>query len=40
VKSGTKVKEGNQDLRKKQMAKLKQTGKARDAAVLFENFIE
>jgi len=39
VKSGTKVKEGNRDLRKKQMQKLKQTGKARDAAALFENFI-
>jgi len=39
VKSGTKVKEGNRDLRKKQMNKLKQTGKARDAAALFENFI-
>ena len=39
VKSGTKVKAGNRDLRKKQMNKLKQTGKARDAAALFENFI-
>src|SRR5210317_1983904 len=39
VKSGTKVKEGNRDVRKKQMQKLKQTGKARDAAALFENFI-
>lgn len=39
VKSGTKVKEGNRDVRKKQMAKLKQTGKARDAAALFEDFI-
>jgi len=39
VKPGTKVKEGNRDLRKKQMNKLKQTGKARDAAALFENFI-
>jgi hypothetical protein len=39
VKSGTKVKEGNADIRKKQMQKLKQTGKARDAAALFENFI-
>ena len=39
VKSGTKVKEGNRDLRKQQMNKLKQTGKARDAAALFENFI-
>ena len=39
VKAGTKVKEGNSDIRKKQMNKLKQTGKARDAAALFENFI-
>ena len=39
VKSGTKVKTGNADIRKKQMQKLKQTGKARDAAALFENFI-
>jgi len=39
VKSGTKVKEGNSDIRKKQMQKLKQTGRAADAAALFENFI-
>jgi len=39
VKAGTKVKQGNADIRKKQMNKLKQTGKARDAAALFENFI-
>jgi hypothetical protein len=39
VKPGTKVKEGDRDVRKKQMQKLKQTGKARDAAALFENFI-
>ena len=39
VKSGTKVTEGNRDNRKKQMNKLKQTGKVRDAAALFENFI-
>jgi hypothetical protein len=39
VKSGTKVKEGNRDLRKQQLNKLKQTGKVRDAAALFENFI-
>lgn len=39
VKSGTKVKEGNTDIRKKQMSKLKQSGKVRDAAALFENFI-
>ena len=39
VKSGTKVTESNRDNRKKQMNKLKQTGKVRDAAALFENFI-
>ena len=39
VKSGTKVKEGNRDVRKRQMNKLKQSGKVRDAAALFENFI-
>lgn len=39
VKPGTKVKEGDRDVRKKQMQKLKQTGKAADAAALFENFI-
>jgi len=39
VKSGTKVKEGNRDVRKKQMNKLKQTGRVADAAALFENFI-
>ena len=39
VKAGTKVKEANRDVRKKQMNKLKQSGKVRDAAALFENFI-
>lgn len=39
VKAGTKVKEGNRDIRKQQMNKLKQSGKVRDAAALFENFI-
>jgi len=39
VKSGTKVKEGGRDVRKQQMNKLKQSGKVRDAAALFENFI-
>ena len=39
VKSGTKVKAGNRDARKQQMAKLKQTGRAADAAALFEDFI-
>ena len=39
VKPGTKVKEGDRDVRKQQMNKLKQTGRAADAAALFENFI-
>ena len=39
VKAGTKVKEGNRDVRKRQMNKLKQTGRVADAAALFENFI-
>lgn len=39
VKSGTNVKAGNADIRKKQMAKLRQTGKKEDAVALFENFI-
>jgi hypothetical protein len=38
VKSGTKV-TGKPDMQKKQMAKLKQSGRVADAAVLFENFI-
>jgi len=37
--SGPVVKEGNRDIRKQQLNKLKQTGKVRDAAALFENFI-
>ena len=40
VKSGTKVKETNKDVNKKQRTRLRQTGKVRDAAALFENFIE
>lgn len=39
VKSGNKVNPSNRDVRKKKMAKLKQTGKVRDAVALFENFI-
>jgi hypothetical protein len=39
AKAGTKIKEGNADIRKKQMAKLRQTGSKQDAAILFENFI-
>ena len=39
VKSGTNVKQGNQDIRKKQMNKLRESGKVSDAAALFENFI-
>ena len=40
VKPGTKVNESNRDVNKKQRNRLKQTGKVRDAAALFENFIE
>lgn len=39
VKSGTKVKQGTSDVHKKQMAKLRASGKKEDAAALFENFI-
>jgi hypothetical protein len=39
VKSGNKVDPSNRDVRKKNMAKLKQSGKVRDAVALFENFI-
>ena len=39
VKSGNKVDPSNRDVRKRSMAKLKQTGKVRDAVALFENFI-
>ena len=39
VKSGTKVKQSVSDAQKKQMARLRQTGKKEDAAALFENFI-
>ena len=39
VKAGTKVEQGNRDIRKQQLNKLKQTGKVRDAVALFENFI-
>jgi len=39
AKAGTKIKEGNSDIRKKQMAKLRSSGRKEDAAVLFENFI-
>ena len=39
VKSGNKVDPSNRDVRKKNMAKLKQTGRVRDAVALFENFI-
>lgn len=40
VKAGTKVKTQNRDVRKRQMNKLKQSGKVRDAAAIFENFID
>jgi len=39
VKSGTKVKQSVSDAQKKQMSRLRQTGKKEDAAALFENFI-
>jgi hypothetical protein len=39
AKAGTKIKEGNADIRKKQMAKLRSSGRKEDAAILFENFI-
>jgi hypothetical protein len=39
VKSGTKVNQSVSDAQKKQMARLRQTGKKEDAAALFENFI-
>ena len=39
VRSGTQVKQQTSDVRKKQMARLRQSGKKEDAAVLFENFI-
>jgi len=39
VKSGAKVKQNVTDIQKKQLKKLKQTGSARDAAAIFENFI-
>ena len=39
VKSGAKVKQTVTDTQKKQMTRLQQTGDARDAAAIFENFI-
>lgn len=39
VKSGAKVKQNVTDIQKKQMKRLQQTGDARDAAAIFENFI-
>ena len=39
VKSGAKVKQTVTDTQKKQMKRLQQTGDARDAAAIFENFI-
>ena len=40
VKSGAKVKQNVTDIqKKKQLKKLQQTGSARDAAAIFENFI-
>jgi hypothetical protein len=39
VKSGAKVKQNVTDIKRKQLKKLQQTGSARDAAAIFENFI-
>ena len=39
VKGGAKVKQTNTDIKRKQMKRLQETGSARDAAALFENFI-
>jgi len=39
VKSGAKVKQNVTDIQKKQLKRLQQTGSARDAAAIFENFI-
>ena len=39
IKSGAKVKQTVTDTQKKQMKRLQQTGDARDAAAIFENFI-
>mgnify|MGYP003689937775 FL=1 len=39
IKGGAKVKQTNTDIKRKQMKRLQETGTARDAAALFENFI-
>ena len=39
VKGGAKVKQTNTDIKRKQMKRLQETGTARDAAALFENFL-
>ena len=39
LKSGAKVKQNVTDIQKKQLKRLQQTGSARDAAAIFENFI-
>jgi hypothetical protein len=39
VKGGAKVKQTNIDTKRKQMARLKHSGRKEDAAALFENFI-
>jgi hypothetical protein len=39
IKGGAKVKQTVTDKTRKQQQKLKQTGSARDAAAIFENFI-
>jgi len=40
VKGGAKVTQNVTDVQKKQVKRLQQTGSARDAAAIFENFIE
>ena len=39
IKGGAKVKQTNTDIKRKQMKRLQETGSARDAAALFENFL-
>ena len=39
IKGGAKVKQTDTDIKRKQMKRLQETGSARDAAALFENFL-
>jgi len=39
AKAGTKIKTGNRDVQRKQMDRLRKSGRKEDAAALFENFI-